>query len=260
MNVAVTNHLGVNLAFTKFMFVSTSADDYTARTRLRTAAATVARGFFNDFEAEGRDAAPQETIQFFVNDQGRDQPGLAGSRYVIQISSKYRPRLNEAEAEFRRKMQESSTIVAMDGAVRNTQYTSAEMHAYAYRNAVTRHSGRLHQNVIILPMNKTAEWWLKHPLERHAYFYPSSNGTGPIKGHARSAHEGISTIYRRLYYNPDGVNRPDEFDFITYFECSDEHLTTFDRVRKALRDPAQNPEWAYVVEGPEWRGRRVLRW
>jgi len=25
----------------------------------------------------------------------------------------------------------------------------------------------------------------------------------------------------------------------------------------ALRDTAQNPEWAYVREGPEWWGHRV---
>jgi hypothetical protein len=256
---ASNNHLGHNLAFTKFMFVSPSADDDAARTRMRTAAGIVQRGFFNDFEAEARDSSPQETIHFFMNEQGRDQPGLAGARYALQISSKYRPRLDEAEAELRRRLQDTA-IISLDGAVRNPQYTSAEMHAYAYKHAVVRQSGRLQPNVIILPMNKTAEWWLKHPLERHSYFYPSSNGSGPVKGHARAAHEGISTIYRRLYYNPDGVNRADEFDFITYFECTDEHVATFDRVRQALRDPSQNPEWSYVVEGPEWRGRRVLRW
>jgi hypothetical protein len=260
MNGAVGNHLGVNLAFTKFLFVSTAADDDVARTRLRGAAGVIQRGFFNDFESEARDSSPQDTIQFFINEPGRDQPGIAGARYVIQISSKYRPRLDEAETELRRRLQEHATIQSLNGAVRNPHYTSPEMHAYAYRTAMTRQPGRIQANAIILPLNKTAEWWLKHPLERHSYFYPSANGAGSIKGHARSAHEGIATIYRRLYYNPDGVSRPDEFDFITYFECSNEHLATFDRVRQALRDRAQNPEWEYVIEGPEWRGRRVLKW
>src|SRR5918993_1036968 len=49
------NHIGVNLAFTKFLFVSPSADDDAARTRLRTAAGVIQRGFFNDFDAETRD-------------------------------------------------------------------------------------------------------------------------------------------------------------------------------------------------------------
>ena len=131
MNGIGTNHLGANLAFTKFLFVSPSADDDAARTRLRAAAGILGRGFFNDFEAEGKDAAPHETIQFFVNDQSRDQPGLSGARYVIQVSSKYRPRLQETEAEARRRLQEYASVVALDGAVRNPQYTSAAMHAYA---------------------------------------------------------------------------------------------------------------------------------
>lgn len=254
------NHIGVNLAFTKFLFVSPAADDDGARTRLRAAAGIVGRGYFNDFEAEGRDASPQETIQFFVNDEGRDQTGLAGARYVIQISSKYRPRLLETEAELRRRLLDNATIIALDGAVRVPQYTSAEMHAYAYKPAVPRQSGRLARNAIILPMSKTKEWWAKEALDRHSYFYPSNGLGAPVKGHARAAHEGIATISRRLYYNPDGVGRADEYDFITYFECTDEHLATFERVRDALRDPAQNPEWQFVVEGPEWRGRRVLKW
>jgi hypothetical protein len=81
-----------------------------------------------------------------------------------------------------------------------------------------------------------------------------------VKGHARAAEPGITTIHRRLFYNPDGPGRTGEFDFITYFECADEHVATFDRVCAALRDQQQNPEWRFVEEGPEWRGRRVLRW
>ena len=39
-----------------------------------------------------------------------------------------------------------------------------------------------------------------------------------------------------------------------------ENLAIFDQVCRNLRDVEQNPEWEYVVEGPEWRGHRVLRW
>jgi hypothetical protein len=53
-----TNHLGVNLGFTKFIFVTPRRDDETARTRLRSVGATLARGFFNDFEAEGARDSP----------------------------------------------------------------------------------------------------------------------------------------------------------------------------------------------------------
>jgi hypothetical protein len=113
-----------------------------------------------------------------------------------------------------------------------------------------------------MPMSKTAEWWNKSALERHSYFYPhheDSSGS-PVKGHAKAAEAGLSKLFRRLYHNPDGYQRPNEFDFITYFEFVDENLPVFDQTCRALRDERQNPEWKYVLEGPEWRGKRVLRW
>ena len=126
----------------------------------------------------------------------------------------------------------------------------------------SRQSGRTAANAVILPMSKTAEWWEKSALERHSYFYPHHEDASgsPVKGHARAAEAGITRVFRRLYHNPDGYMRPNEFDFITYFECTDENLTVFDEMCRALRDQRQNPEWKYVLEGPEWRGRRVFRW
>jgi hypothetical protein len=177
------------------------------------------------------------------------------------VSSKYRPRLNETEVELRRRLADSAEIIALDGAVRAPQYTSAQMHAFAYKHATARGSGRTQRNAIIIPIRKTQEWWDQNALDRHAYFYPHVDPNGmPVKGHARAAEPGISAVYRRLYYNPDGHGRADEFDFITYFECGDDHVSTFDRICTALRDEQQNPEWRFVIEGPEWRGKRVLRW
>jgi hypothetical protein len=110
-------------------------------------------------------------------------------------------------------------------------------------------------------MNKSQAWWDKAALDRQTYFYPHADASGAqVKGHARAAEPGIGTIYRKLYYNPDGHGRKDEWDFVTYFECADEQLATFDQICQALRDVRQNPEWQFVVEGPEWRGRRVLKW
>ena len=66
-------------------------------------------------------------------------------------------------------------------------------------------------------MSKTAAWWEKSALERHSYFYPhheDSSGS-PVKGHAKAAEAGIAKVFRRLYHNPDGYQRPNEFDFIT---------------------------------------------
>ena len=256
------NHLGVNMAYTKFFFVTPVRDDEVARAKLRAAAGIVARGYFNDFEAEGRDAPPHETIQFLVRaDRGADEARPCGAPYALQVCSKYRPRLVETDVELRRRVADIAEVSALEGAVRVPQYTSAEMYAYAFKAAMARGSGRIQRNVIVIPMRKSQEWWDKAPLERQTFFYPHADMSGAhVKGHARAAESGIGTIFRKLYYNPDGHGRGDEWDFVTYFECADEHLATFDAICQALRDVRQNPEWRYVTEGPEWRGRRVLRW
>jgi hypothetical protein len=253
------NHLGVNLTYTKFFFVTPGRDDEAARVKLRAAAAIVGRGFFNDFDAEGRDTPPHETIQFLVRAENGATP--AGAPYALQVCSKYRPRLTETEVELQRRLGDFAEVTALEGALRVPQYTSAEMYAYAYKSALPRASGRLQKNAIIIPMSKSREWWDKPTLDRQTYFYPHADGAGDrVKGHARAAEHGIGTIYRKLYYNPDGHGRDKEWDFVTYFECADEHLETFDQVCRSLRDVQQNPEWRYVTEGPEWRGKRVLRW
>jgi hypothetical protein len=256
-----TNHLGVNLAFTKFLFVTPRQDDDQVHARMRQAGACLARGFFNDFDAEsGHDAPPHETIQFMVASGFRSSNGLGAARYAAQVCSKYRPRLDEIDAELRRRVGDCAEVVALDGAIRVPQYTSAEMYAYAYKPAPARTTGRTVRNAIIVPVNKKPEWWALDPLDRHAYFYPSRNGRGDIQGHARSAEAGISSIYKKIYHHPDGHGLEGQYDFISYFECADEHLATFDAICRNLRNVDQNPEWKYVEEGPEWRGHRVLRW
>ena len=136
------------------------------------------------------------------------------------------------------------------------------MHNYAFKPAMSRLSGRAARNAIIVPMSKTSAWWEQTALERHSYFYPHHEDTtgAAVNGHAKAAEAGIRTIFRKLYHNPDGYQRTGEFDFVTYFECADEHLPVFDEICRALRDERQNPEWKYVIEGPEWRGKRLLRW
>ena len=253
-----------NLTYTKFLFVLTYEDDSTTLAKIRSAGSNIGRIFFNDYDADGtRDPQPQETIQFLFTDaRGLPRKGIGAARFVAQVSANYRPRLEEVAFELKRRLSGSAEIIDLDGAERVPRYSSAEMQKFAYKPALSRQSGRIAQNAVILPMSKTAEWWEKSALERHAYFYPHHEiASGcPVKGHARAAEAGISRVFRRLYHNPDGYLRPNEFDFITYFECTDENLPVFDEMCCGLRDQRQNPEWRYVLEGPEWRGKRVLRW
>jgi hypothetical protein len=264
--------VNTNLAFTRFLFVIARNDDDAHGARLRTAGANIARGFFNDFDIDdSRETQVQahETIQFLIRESETAPlpetvpgPSLNMARNCVQITSKYRPRLQEIDEEFRRRMGDTAEIITLEGAMRNPRYSSAEMVSYANRGAPPRRSGRLSRNAIIMPIRKTADWWQKSTLERPSYVYPHLDhaSASPVKGHAQAAEQGIPTLYRRVYHNPDGYERPSEFDFVTYFECDDEALSVFEQVMTSLRDFHQNPEWRYVEEGPIWRGRRVLRW
>ena len=260
-----------NLAFTKFLFVVARTDDDAHASRLRTAGGNIARGFFNDYDIDdARELQPQrfETIQFYIHDGGTADaaacsgPCIQRAQHLVQVSSKYRPRLDEIEEELRRRAGDSATILSLDGAFRSPRYSSPEMMHYSNKGAPSRRSGRLSRNAIIAPMRKTSEWWEKSALERHSFFYPHVDHASatPVKGHALAAEKGIASLFRRVYHNPDGYERPGEFDFVSYFECDDESLPVFDQVMTSLRDCAQNPEWRYVVEGPMWKGKRVLRW
>jgi hypothetical protein len=264
-------NVATNLAFTKFLFVIARAEDDAHGARLRTAGGNLARGFFNDFDIDdAREMQAQrfETIQFFVRDGEAPDPDSCPSpciqkaRHLVQVSSKYRPRLEEIDEELRRRIGDSAEILSLDGAFRNPRYSSPEMVNYSTKGAPARRSGRLARNAIVAPMRKTSEWWQKSALERHSYFYPHVDHASatPVKGHALAAEPGIASLFRRVYHNPDGYERANEFDFVNYFECDDDALSVFDQVMNSLRDPHQNPEWRYVEEGPIWRGRRVLRW
>ena len=255
--------VGVNLVHSKFFFITLSQDDERTRTKVRAAGVAIGRGFLNDFDANGgRESATLEMIQLLVNDEPQDcAEGIRSARLVAQVSAKYRPRLDEVEKDFRRRLGDSARLRTLDGAIQAPRYTSAELHERAYARAVCRQTGAAMPNAIILPMSKSAEWWEMNALERHQYFYPHTSPHGHrAKGHAVAAEEGVSTIFRRLYHNPNGHQRDGEYDFVTYFECGDDHLPVYDRIIAALRDQKQNPEWCYVTEGPEWRGRRVFRW
>jgi hypothetical protein len=266
-NTVATNGQGdvsANLNYTRFIFVLPHQHDAATLTRVRTAGSSASRGFFNDYDTDGtRETQPHETIQFLTSEAGAPQrEGIGGARFVLHVSANYRPRLVEVFCDFKRRLGDAADLVVLDGAERMPRYSSAEMRTFAYKAALSRQSGRVATNAIILPMSKTAAWWEKPVLERHSYFYPhheDSSGS-PVKGHAKAAEAGIPKIFRRLYHNPNGYQRENEYDFITYFECADENIPVFDQICRALRDERQNPEWKYVLEGPAWRGKRVLRW
>ena len=59
---------------------------------------------------------------------------------------------------------------------------------------------------------------------------------------------------------PTAISAPNEFDFITYFECTDENLPVFDQICRALRDRAPEPRMEVRARGPGVAREAGARW
>ncbi len=153
------------------------------------------------------------------------------------------------------------SVETLAGVQRPRSYTSYAMTQFAYAPALPPGSGRQFSMGVVTPLNKTDAWWAMDWMCRESFFLPRYNDQGNrlAKGHALAAEAGIPCINRRLFHAPDGYGRKDSYDFVGYFEFAEADAPLFRAVMAALRDIAQNPEWAYVREGPEWWGRRVGR-
>ena len=136
------------------------------------------------------------------------------------------------------------------------------MNNWAYANQVTQQPGGAMPNAFLFPLSKTADWWRKDWMERHTYFLPRYDDHGQMtsEGHALAAAAGIPHLLRRTYKSLTEPAPAGQYDFVSYFECSDADVPMFHQVCAALRDVKRNPEWRFVREGPIWQGRRVASW
>lgn len=97
---------------------------------------------------------------------------------------------------------------------------------------------------VLIPIRKSAAWWALAQDERQAHFKP-----GRHPGHTALGRGFAARIYRRLYharYLPGSA-----WDFLTYFEFPEAERDTFRELLALLRDPLQNPEWAFVEREQE---------
>lgn len=186
---------------------------------------------------------------------------LVAASAVLHMSSD----APELVLQFRRALSylaAPTQVSVLSGVVRPLRYTGDAMHNYGYAHRVIQQSGAVMPTGFLMPLTKTAAWWKKNWWERHTFFLPRYDESGQMvsQGHALAAAAGISCLMRRTYWNANEPAPAGEYDFINYFECADEDIPTFQRVCAALRDTKQNPEWAFVREGPTWQGRRVAAW
>ena len=85
----------------------------------------------------------------------------------------------------------------------------------------------------LIPIRKSAAWWDLAQDQRRALLEEQS-------AHIRIGMEYLPAVARRLHHSRD-LGEP--FDFVTWFEFSPEHATSFDRLVGRLRASA---EWTYV--------------
>ena len=151
------------------------------------------------------------------------------------------------------------SVETLAGVMRPRSYTSHAMTEFAYAHAMPPGPGEKFPLATVTPMNKTETWWQMDFLHRESFFLPRYNENEEIvaKGHALASVTGVPSINRRLVHSPNGYGLKDNYDFVGYFEFAEKDAPVFREVMAGLRDKEQNPEWKYVLEGPEWWGRRI---
>lgn len=96
----------------------------------------------------------------------------------------------------------------------------------------------------LIPIRKTAAWWLLAQDERRAIIEEQSR-------HIAIGMAYLPAVARKLFHARD-LGEP--FDFLTWFEFAPYHAAGFDALLAALR---ASPEWDYVDREVEIRLERV---
>ena len=187
-------------------------------------------------------------------------PALLQSQFLVRLEASTEQVFLHFETQLRMIIEHrGGSVTTLAGVQRGRSYTSQAMTQFAYAGALQPAPGKQFPLGVVTPLNKTDEWWSMDWMRRESFFLPRYDPKGSViaRGHALAAEPGIPHIVRRLVHAAGSYGRKDAYDFIGYFEFAEEQAPVFRAVMAALRDVAQNPEWAYVREGPEWWGRRV---
>ena len=193
-------------------------------------------------------------------EQGLSHPAVMDADGLIRLEAEDSEPLLKYEEGLRALLAPvGGSVETLSGVQRPRSYTSHAMTQYAYARAQQPGPGSAHPLGVVTPMNKNAEWWGMDWMHRESFFLPryDAKENMVLKGHALAADAGIACITRRLVHAPEGYGKEGNYDFVGDFEFAEADASTFSAVMAALRDTEQNPEWAYISEGPEWWGRRV---
>ena len=200
-------------------------------------------------------AEPGSTTEQQISHQA-----VAESDGLIRLECATLEPIKEYETGLRKLVESAGgSVETLAGVMRPRSYTSHAMSEFAYAHAMPPGPGTKFPLAAVTPMNKTDEWWQMDFLHRESFFLPryDENENMVVKGHALASAMGVPAINRRLVHAPEGYGMQGNYDFVGYFEFAEANAAVFREVMAGLRDTVQNPEWKYVLEGPEWWGRRV---
>ena len=187
-------------------------------------------------------------------------PAVSESHGLVRLECASLEPVRKYETGLRALMEAAGgSVETLAGVMRPRSYTSHAMSEFAYAHAMPPGLGENYPLAAVTPMNKTDAWWQMDFLHRESFFLPryDENEDMVVKGHALASAAGVPGINRRLVHAPEGYGLEGNYDFMGYFEFAEADAPVFREVMAGLRDTAQNPEWKYVLEGPEWWGRRV---
>jgi hypothetical protein len=253
-----------------YITLATDGDGADALVRAPVAALASKLGLVNEFFAGA--GHPSRAVAFLrrvdVMEGQQSDERLSNAEAIVHVAAEDAEIVSTFCGELERLSGDRAMVKSLRGAVQPMQYTGGAMHQFAYAGQRAQEPGASMPNAFLLPLKKLPEWWAKDWMERHTYFLPRYDPDGRMisEGHALAASAGIPALMRRTYRCGDASFRLEAdatgsgYDFLTYFECADADVATFQAVCAALRDLRRNPEWRFVREGPTWRGRRVESW
>ena len=187
-------------------------------------------------------------------------PAVSGSHGLIRLECASLEPLKRYETGLQALVESrGGSVETLAGVQRPRSYTSYAMVQFAYAHALPPGPGGKYPLAAVTPLNKTDAWWEMDFMHRESFFLPryDENENMVVKGHTLASADGVPHIIRRLVHAPEGYGLKGNYDFVGYFEFAEADAPIFRQVMEALRDTKQNPEWKYVLEGPEWWGRRV---
>lgn len=101
------------------------------------------------------------------------------------------------------------------------------------------------QFAVMIPIKKKETWWAMTQDERRKILEENSR-------HIEIGSKYLTSINRQLYHSRD---LGEVFDFITWFEFSEENKSKFDELLAALR---KTEEWSYVEREVEVRLMKII--